>query len=185
MSSISLNRLTKRFGDLIALNALDLEIKDKEFVALLGPSGCGKTTTMNRIAGIEMPNAGAVGFDGRDVTRSPMGDRGVGFVFQNYAIFLHLSVSKNLAFGLEVAAAGRARHHLELRRTPRADRRPHLPLRRNRRARAGHRQHRLRLLDHRRRAAGRSRDRVGQVCRHGRTGEARKRAAVVARGEGR
>ena len=107
MSSISLNSLTKRFGDLIAVNALDLEIKDKEFVALLGPSGCGKTTTMNMITGIETPNAGAVRFDGRDVTRTPMGDRGVGFVFQNYAIFLHLSVYKNLAFGLDVAGLPR------------------------------------------------------------------------------
>jgi multiple sugar transport system ATP-binding protein len=108
MSSISLTNLTKRFGDLVAVNALDLEIKDKEFVALLGPSGCGKTTTMNMIAGIEQPNAGVIRFDKRDVTRMPMGKREVGFVFQNYAIFLHMPVYKNLAFGLEVAGLPRA-----------------------------------------------------------------------------
>ena len=107
MSSISLSNLTKRFGDLVAVNALDLDINDKEFVALLGPSGCGKTTTMNMIAGIEAPNAGSVRFDRRDITRTPMGQRGVGFVFQNYAIFLHMSVYKNLAFGLEVAGLAR------------------------------------------------------------------------------
>ena len=114
MSSITLNQLTKRFGDLIAVNTLDLEIKDKEFVALLGPSGCGKTTTMNMIAGIEMPNGGTVRFDGRDITRTPMGQRGVGFVFQNYAIFLHLSVYKNLAFGLEVAGLPRDEIHRQV-----------------------------------------------------------------------
>ena len=102
MSSIELTNLTKRFGDLVAVKDLDLDIKDKEFVALLGPSGCGKTTTMNMIAGIEAPSGGGVGFDGRDITRTPMGKRGVGFVFQNYAIFIHMTVYKNLAFGLEV-----------------------------------------------------------------------------------
>ena len=67
MASISLAGLTKRFGDLTAVASLDLEIRDKEFVALLGPSGCGKTTTMNMIAGIETPSEGQILFDGRDV----------------------------------------------------------------------------------------------------------------------
>ncbi len=102
MSSIELIGLTKRFGDLVAVNALDLEIKDKEFVALLGPSGCGKTTTMNMIAGIERPSGGSIRFDGADIGHVPAGKRGIGFVFQNYAIFMHLSVFKNLSFGLEV-----------------------------------------------------------------------------------
>ena len=101
MSSIELQNLTKRFGDLIAVNTLNLDIRDKEFVALLGPSGCGKTTTMNMIAGIEAPTGGNIQFDSRDVTRTPPGKRGVGFVFQNYAIFIHMTVYKNLAFGLE------------------------------------------------------------------------------------
>ena len=108
MSSIELQNLTKRFGDLIAVNTLNLDIRDKEFVALLGPSGCGKTTTMNMIAGIEAPTGGNIQFDSRDVTRTPPGKRGVGFVFQNYAIFIHMTVYKNLAFGLEVAGVPRA-----------------------------------------------------------------------------
>ncbi|MBM3516820.1 MAG: ABC transporter ATP-binding protein, partial [Alphaproteobacteria bacterium] len=108
MAGIELIDLTKRFGDLVAVGDLNLEIRDKEFVALLGPSGCGKTTTMNMIAGIESPTAGGIRFDGRDITRTQPGRRGVGFVFQNYAIFIHMSVYKNLAFGLEVAGLERA-----------------------------------------------------------------------------
>lgn len=102
MSSIELVGLTKRFGDLIAVKDLDLMIEDKEFVAILGPSGCGKTTTMNMIAGIEHPTAGQVLFDGVEVQNVSARRRGVGFVFQNYAIFTHISVYKNLSFGLEV-----------------------------------------------------------------------------------
>ena len=114
MSSIELTNLTKRFGDLVAVNDLDLNIEDREFVALLGPSGCGKTTTMNMIAGIEAPSGGSVRFDTRDITHTPMGKRGVGFVFQNYAIFIHMTVYKNLAFGLEVAGTPRAEIDLQV-----------------------------------------------------------------------
>ncbi len=102
MASISLAGLTKRFGALTAVDSLDLEIEDKAFVALLGPSGCGKTTTMNMIAGIETPTEGQILFDGRDMRAVPANKRKVGFVFQNYAIFTHLTVRKNLAFGLQV-----------------------------------------------------------------------------------
>ena len=108
MASISLAGLTKRFGDLTAVASLDLEIGDKEFVALLGPSGCGKTTTMNMIAGIEAPTEGQILFDGRDMRTVPPNRRKVGFVFQNYAIFTHLSVRENLAFGLKVRNLPRA-----------------------------------------------------------------------------
>ena len=108
MSSIELVNLTKRFGSLIAVDDLDLEIRDKEFVALLGPSGCGKTTTMNMISGILAPDEGEIRFDGRDVSRVAPGKRDVGFVFQNYAIFTHMTAYKNLAFGLEVRRLPRA-----------------------------------------------------------------------------
>ena len=108
MASISLVGLTKRFGGLTAVDALDLEIADKEFVALLGPSGCGKTTTMNMIAGIEEPSDGRILFDGRDMRAVPANKRKVGFVFQNYAVFTHLSVRRNLAFGLRVRGLARA-----------------------------------------------------------------------------
>ena len=108
MASISLAGLTKRFGELTAVASLDLEIRDKEFVALLGPSGCGKTTTMNMIAGIETPSEGQILFDGRDMRTVPANRRKVGFVFQNYAIFTHLSVRENLAFGLKVRGHAKA-----------------------------------------------------------------------------
>ena len=102
MASIELVNLTKTYGNLVAVDALDLRIEDKAFVALLGPSGCGKTTTMNLISGILKPTAGEIRFDGEDVRGVPAGKRDVGFVFQNYAIFTHLSVYKNISFGLEI-----------------------------------------------------------------------------------
>jgi multiple sugar transport system ATP-binding protein len=102
MSSIELRQITKKFGDFVAVRDLSIEIRHKEFVALLGPSGSGKTTTMNMIAGIETPTSGSIWFDGGDITQVSARRRGVGFVFQNYAIFTHMSVYRNLSFGLEV-----------------------------------------------------------------------------------
>lgn len=96
MSAIHLEHLVKRFGDFTALKAMDLSIANGEFMALLGPSGCGKSTTMNMIAGMEDPSEGRILFGDRDMARVPMGRRGVGFVFQNYAIFTHMSVRRNL-----------------------------------------------------------------------------------------
>jgi multiple sugar transport system ATP-binding protein len=107
VASIELKGLTKRFGELIAVNELNLEIRDKEFVALLGPSGCGKTTTMNMIAGIEFPTEGQILFGGQDMRTIPANKRDVGFVFQNYAIFTHMTVRKNLEFGLRVRGVDR------------------------------------------------------------------------------
>lgn len=112
MASIRLERLRKEFGDVVAVEGLDLEIADGDFAALLGPSGCGKTTTMNMIAGLESPTSGNVFFDGRRMNDVPSGKRGVGFVFQNYAIFTHMSVYENLGFGLKV----RGCPEVELRR---------------------------------------------------------------------
>jgi multiple sugar transport system ATP-binding protein len=102
MASISLKKITKQFGAQTAVAEMDLEIEDGKFVAILGPSGCGKTTTMNMIAGLEKPSGGQILFNGRDVTSIPADKRGVGFVFQNYAIFTHMTVERNLAFGLDV-----------------------------------------------------------------------------------
>ncbi|MCD6727741.1 MAG: ABC transporter ATP-binding protein [Solirubrobacteraceae bacterium] len=102
MARIELNGLSKRFGDVTAVERLDLVIEDGTFTALLGPSGCGKTTTMNMIAGLETPSEGELRFDGSDVTRLPAGERNVGFVFQSYAIFTHLSAFENIAFGLRI-----------------------------------------------------------------------------------
>lgn len=103
MANVTLENVSKKFGDFTAVDNVTLTVADAEFVAILGPSGCGKTTSMNMIAGIENPSAGRVLFAGQDVTDTPVQKRGVGFVFQNYAIFTHMSVRKNLSFGLEVA----------------------------------------------------------------------------------
>ncbi|WP_159588175.1 ABC transporter ATP-binding protein [Chelativorans xinjiangense] len=108
MTAIHLEGLVKRFGDFTALRAMDLEIRDGEFMALLGPSGCGKSTTMNMIAGMEAPTQGRILFDDRDMASVPMGQRGVGFVFQNYAIFTHMTVRQNLAYGLKMRGMPRA-----------------------------------------------------------------------------
>jgi multiple sugar transport system ATP-binding protein len=102
MAEIRLQNLTKRFGSLVAVRDLDLVIPDGSFTALLGPSGCGKTTTMNMISGLEQPTNGEIYFDDSPVSRVDPGRRNVGFVFQNYAIFTHMRVYDNLAFGLRV-----------------------------------------------------------------------------------
>jgi len=102
MSSIQIQDVTKSFGDFKAVSNLCLDIAEGEFVALLGPSGCGKTTTMNMIAGLEDPSEGSILFNGQDLSSTRIQDRNIGFVFQNYAIFTHLTVFKNLAYGLAV-----------------------------------------------------------------------------------
>ena len=99
---ITVNQVTKRFGDFPALHGIDLKIEPGEFIALLGPSGSGKTTLLRIIAGLEFQDTGEVLFDGEDVSRTGVGDRGVGFVFQNYALFRHMTVAENVAFGLSV-----------------------------------------------------------------------------------
>ena len=101
MSSITLKSLSKHFGALRAVDRLELEVPHGSFTALLGPSGCGKTTTMNMISGLERPTNGEVYFDDRPMSGVEMGKRNVGFVFQNYAIFTHMTVAENLGFGLQ------------------------------------------------------------------------------------
>lgn len=104
MPFLSLQNITKRYGQTIAVERLSLEIERGEFFGLLGPSGCGKTTTLRMIAGLETPDDGVIIFDGRDITHLPPERRGFGMVFQSYALFPHLNVFENIAFGL------RARH---------------------------------------------------------------------------
>ncbi|KMS56107.1 sulfate ABC transporter ATP-binding protein [Novosphingobium barchaimii LL02] len=99
--------VTKTFGDFAALHGIDLEIKPGEFVALLGPSGSGKTTLLRIIAGLEFQDGGEVLFDGEDVSSRSVGERQVGFVFQQYALFKHMTVAENVAFGLSVRRKGR------------------------------------------------------------------------------
>ncbi len=100
--SIEIQGLHKRFGAFVALDDIDLSIPPGQLVALLGPSGCGKTTLLRIIAGLETPDRGRVLFDGEDATRRHVRERGVGFVFQHYALFQHMTVFENVAFGLRV-----------------------------------------------------------------------------------
>jgi spermidine/putrescine transport system ATP-binding protein len=103
VSEVVIENLSKRFGDVQALRQLTLEIQDGEFFSLLGPSGCGKTTTLRLIAGFEEPTTGRILLGGTDVTQSPPHRRPVNTVFQSYALFPHLSVKDNVAFGLRFA----------------------------------------------------------------------------------
>jgi ABC-type Fe3+/spermidine/putrescine transport system ATPase subunit len=99
--SVSLRGVTKRFGDFTAVREMELDIPRGHFFTMLGPSGCGKTTTLRMIAGFEEPNEGSVLLDGDDVTGLPPFRRPTNTVFQSYALFPHLSVERNVAFGLE------------------------------------------------------------------------------------
>ncbi len=97
---IDIANLTKKFGGVIAVDRINLDIKDGEFVAFLGPSGCGKTTTLLMVAGIYKPTEGDILFDGRRVNNLPPKDRDIGMVFQSYALYPHMSVFQNIAYPL-------------------------------------------------------------------------------------
>ena len=99
---IEVNQITKRFDAFTALKGLSLQVRPGELVALLGPSGSGKTTLLRIIAGLEFADEGRILFDGADAGERHVGERRVGFVFQHYALFRHMTVLENVAFGLRV-----------------------------------------------------------------------------------
>ncbi len=105
---VQLVDLVKRFGDFTAVDGINLRVDSGEFFSLLGPSGCGKTTTLRMIAGFERPTDGQVVLDGMDVATVPPHKRNVNTVFQNYALFPHLNVEKNVAFGLRYQDTSKA-----------------------------------------------------------------------------
>jgi sulfate transport system ATP-binding protein len=105
---IEARNITKRFGDFLALDDVSVDVPAGSLTALLGPSGSGKSTLLRVIAGLERPDAGSVLLDGDDVTRRPPQKRGVGFVFQHYAAFKHMTVWDNVAFGLTIRRASKA-----------------------------------------------------------------------------
>ena len=130
MPHLELKNLTQQFGSQIAVDGLNLSIEKGELISLLGPSGCGKTTTIRLIAGFLEPTRGSVWIDGRDVTPLPPERRNIGMVFQSYALFPHLNVFENVAFGLKAVKVPRAqigsrvRRALELVNLPNYEKRP-------------------------------------------------------------
>ena len=102
MARLEINGLTKRYGDHAVVRGVDLDIPDGEFLVLLGPSGCGKTTTLRMIAGFVPPSAGSIRIGSRDITALPPWQRNAGLVFQSYALFPHMTVNENVAFGLDM-----------------------------------------------------------------------------------
>lgn len=101
MASLSLQNISKQFGNTQAVQDITLDVNSGEFLSILGPSGCGKTTLLRMVAGFESPTAGKILIDGRDITHQPPQTRNIGMVFQNYALFPHMTVFGNIAFGLE------------------------------------------------------------------------------------
>jgi putative spermidine/putrescine transport system ATP-binding protein/spermidine/putrescine transport system ATP-binding protein len=106
-AAVRLSDLTKHYGHAVAVDRLSLNIEPGELVALLGPSGCGKTTSLRMIAGLVEPSSGEIVVNGKSITRVPVHKRNIGMLFQNYALFPHLTVSENVAFGLEMRGVKR------------------------------------------------------------------------------
>ncbi len=117
MNAVQFDQAGKSWGATPALHPTDLQLEQGQFSVLLGPSGCGKTTTLRLIAGLEMPTTGRIHIFGRDVTEIQPAQRGVSMVFQNYALFPHLSVSENVVFGLKVRRVPKAEIIERLRKT--------------------------------------------------------------------
>ncbi|KAB2848948.1 MAG: ABC transporter ATP-binding protein [Hyphomicrobiaceae bacterium] len=117
MAFLVLEGLTKRFGEHAAVDGLSLEVEKGEFVSLLGPSGCGKTTTLQMIAGFHRPTSGAIKLEGRDLIAVAPARRGLGIVFQSYALFPHMTAAENVAFGLEMQGVARAERQERVRQT--------------------------------------------------------------------
>jgi len=113
--AVDIRNIGKRFGDFVALDNVSLEIPSGELVALLGPSGCGKTTLLRVIAGLERADQGTILFSGEDATSRDVRERQVGFVFQHYALFRHMNVFENVAFGLRVRPRGQRPSEAKIR----------------------------------------------------------------------
>lgn len=102
MAEIRLNQVTKRYGHVVAVAGIDLDVAENEFLVLVGPSGCGKSTILRMIAGLEAVTSGTIIIGGREVTKIPPKDRDIAMVFQNYALYPHMNVRKNMSFGLRM-----------------------------------------------------------------------------------
>ena len=105
---IDLVGISKSYGKNLILDDLNLYIRDNEFLTLLGPSGCGKTTTLRLIGGFETPDSGSIIFEGKDITNLPPNKRQLNTVFQKYALFSHMTIAENIAFGLKIKKKSKA-----------------------------------------------------------------------------
>src|ERR687885_1334039 len=108
MATVRLDHVYKKFGDVVAVNDLNLEVRDEEFLVFVGPSGCGKTTALRMIAGLEEQTSGDIFIGDRLVNDVPPKDRDIAMVFQNYALYPHMSVYDNLSFGLRLRGVPKA-----------------------------------------------------------------------------
>ena len=117
MARVELRGVSKRFGDIAAVEDFSLEAVEGEFIVFVGPSGCGKTTTMRIIAGLEVATEGEVLFDGKNVSDELPHDRDVAMVFQNYALFPHLNVYSNIAFGMRLRKVPKSQIEDRVRKT--------------------------------------------------------------------
>jgi multiple sugar transport system ATP-binding protein len=106
-ASVRLDKVSRRYGKVLVLDQLSIDLPEGKFITLLGPSGCGKTTTLNLIAGLDAPDGGSIFLGDRDITRVPPNERGMAIVFQNYALYPHMSVFGNMAFSLKLARASK------------------------------------------------------------------------------
>jgi sulfate/thiosulfate transport system ATP-binding protein len=114
--ALEIDRVSKRFGNFPAVQSASLIVAPGEFLALLGPSGSGKTTLLRVVGGLDMPEEGTLRFDDNDITKQPARERRVGFVFQNYALFRHMTVAQNISFGLDVRPSGRRPKRAEIKK---------------------------------------------------------------------
>jgi multiple sugar transport system ATP-binding protein len=116
MASISLQKISRHFGEVVGVDAIDLEIRDKEFMVFLGPSGCGKTTTMRMVAGLELPTSGDILIGDENMTDVDPRDRDVAMVFQSYALYPNMSVYENIRFPLRMRGIPRDQHDARVRK---------------------------------------------------------------------
>ena len=103
MTAVTISELVKEFDDVVAVNELNIDIRDGDFLVIVGPSGCGKSTTLNCLAGLERPTDGSIRLKDEDITFDPPQERNIAMVFQNYALYPHMSVRKNMGFGLKMS----------------------------------------------------------------------------------
>ena len=132
MASVTLERVTKRWGNVIEVNDVSLKVEDDEFMVLLGPSGCGKTTTMRMIAGLEEPTDGEIYIGEKLVNDELPKDRDVAMVFQNYGLYPHMSVYENIRYPLKVRKVSKEKHEELVRRAAEKVQLGHLLNRRHR-----------------------------------------------------